>query len=186
MNKRAKKSLADPSCLKPIDDDERKTIKVIIETPKGSRNKYAYNEKEHIFALKKVLPAGMAFPYDFGFVPSTLAADGDPVDVLMLMDEPAFCGCVVECRLIGVIEGEQQNGNKAQRNDRLVAAEKGNHAWTNVKHIDDMGKKFVKELEEFFVDFHKLKGHKYRILDVKGPKQALKSIHLGLKAAKRK
>jgi inorganic pyrophosphatase len=186
MNKRAKKFLADPSRLKPMDADDQETIKVIIETPKGSRNKYAYDQEERIFVLKKALPAGMAFPYDFGFVPSTLAEDGDPVDVLMLMDEPAFCGCAVECRLIGVIEGEQQDGNKAQRNDRLVAVEKGNHAWANVKHIDDMGKKFVKELEDFFVNFHKLKGHKYRILDVKGPRQALKSIQQGLKVAKRK
>jgi inorganic pyrophosphatase len=169
-----------------MDADDQETIKVIIETPKGSRNKYAYDQEERIFVLKKVLPAGMAFPYDFGFVPSTLAEDGDPVDVLMLMDEPAFCGCAVECRLIGVIEGEQQDGNKAQRNDRLVAVENGNHAWANVKHIDDMGKKFVKELEDFFVNFHKLKGRKYRILDVKGPRQALKSIRQGLKVAKRK
>jgi hypothetical protein len=70
MNNRAKKSLADPSHLKPMDADDQETIKVIIETPKGSRNKYAYDEEERIFVLKKVLPAGMAFPYDFGFVPS--------------------------------------------------------------------------------------------------------------------
>ena len=65
---------------------------MIIETPKGSRNKYAYDPQERIFELRKVLPAGMAFPY-FGFVPSTTAGDGDPLDVLVLMDEPAFPGC---------------------------------------------------------------------------------------------
>jgi len=64
------------------------SLQVVIETPKGSRNKYAFDEKQKIFALKKVLPAGMAFPYDFGFIPSTIAEDGDPVDVLALMDEP--------------------------------------------------------------------------------------------------
>jgi len=81
--------LADPSRLEPIvDDDDDEIIKVVIETPKGSRNKYAFDPEERTFTLKKVLPAGMTFPYDFGFVPSTLAEDGDPVDVLVLMDEP--------------------------------------------------------------------------------------------------
>jgi inorganic pyrophosphatase len=79
----------------------------LVETPKGSRNKYAFDPDQRIFELKKVLPAGMAFPYDFGFVPSTVAEDGDPVDVLVLMDEPAFPGCLLRCRLIGIIEGEQ-------------------------------------------------------------------------------
>jgi inorganic pyrophosphatase len=73
--------LADPSRLKPIDKDDKELVRVIIETPKGSRNKYAFDQDEKAFALKKVLPAGMAFPYDFGFVPSTVADDGDPVDV---------------------------------------------------------------------------------------------------------
>jgi inorganic pyrophosphatase len=82
-------------------------LRVVIETPKGSRNNFALDPKEHIFELKKVLPAGMMFPYDFGFVPSTKADDGDPLDVLALMDEPAFAGCVLSCRPIGVIEGEQ-------------------------------------------------------------------------------
>jgi inorganic pyrophosphatase len=88
------KSLADPTKLKPIDKKDG-FLQVIIETPAGSRNKFAFDPDQGIFALKKVLPAGMAFPYDFGFLPKTLAPDGDPIDVLLLMDEPAFPGCVV-------------------------------------------------------------------------------------------
>src|SRR5437588_10077329 len=106
-------SLRDPSTLKSSDD--KKTVRVVVETPKGSRNKYAFDLEQKVFALRKVLPAGMAFPYDFGFVPSTRAEDGDPVDVLVLMDEPAFEGCVVACRPIGVIEGEQKEGEKTTR-----------------------------------------------------------------------
>ena len=83
-------------------------LRVMIETPKGRRNKFAFNPNEHIFELQKVLPSGMAFPYDFGFVPSTKADDGDPIDVMVLMDEPAFPGCALTCRPIGVIEGEQE------------------------------------------------------------------------------
>jgi inorganic pyrophosphatase len=84
-----------------------KLLQVVIETPKGSRNKYSFDPEQHIFVLKAALPAGMSFPYDFGFVPQTLAQDGDPLDVLVLMDEPAFPGCALLVRLIGVIEGEQ-------------------------------------------------------------------------------
>ena len=96
-------SLTDPSRLSPLDPNGDGTIQVVIETPKGSRNKYAFDADLKIFQLKKVLPAGMAFPYDFGFIPSNLADDGDPVDVLVLMDEPAFPGCLLKCRVIGVI-----------------------------------------------------------------------------------
>src|SRR5487761_874070 len=126
MGKNGKRNgLADPSHLEPLDEDER-TIQVVIETPKGSRNKYAFNTEDRVFELKKVLPAGMTFPYDFGFVPSTKADDGDPVDVLVLMDEPAFPGCLLKCRLIGVIEGEQGKKKESERNDRIVAIEQDN------------------------------------------------------------
>lgn len=176
--------MADPSRLKPLDDKDEEIIKVVIETPKGSRNKYAFDPDEKAFTLKKVLPAGMAFPYDFGFVPSTLAEDGDPLDVLVLMDEPAFPGCVVKCRVIGVIEGEQGNGKKTERNDRIVAVEIANHQWEHVDHIDSLGKQFVKELEEFFVNYHELTGKQYRILDVKGPRGARKCVDGTMKAVK--
>jgi inorganic pyrophosphatase len=180
-------SLGDPSRLKPIvNDDDDEIIKVVIETPKGSRNKFAFDPKERTFTLKKVLPAGMTFPYDFGFVPSTKAEDGDPTDVLVLMDEPAFPGCVLECRLIGVIEGEQGTGKKAERNDRVIAVEVENHSWADIKHVDDLGKKFLKELEEFFVNYHQLTGKEYRVLDVKGPGAARRCVKAGMKAGKKK
>jgi inorganic pyrophosphatase len=108
-NGRPTGALADPSQLRSLDQDDRDIIQVVIETPKGSRNKYAFDPAQKVFELKKVLPAGMAFPYDFGFIPRTTAEDGDPVDVLVLMDEPAFPGCVLKCRLIGIIQGEQSN-----------------------------------------------------------------------------
>src|SRR5947208_2777276 len=171
-----KNGLADPSRLKPIDEDDKELLRVVIETPKGSRNKFAFDHQQHIFELKKVLPAGMTFPYDFGFVPSTRAEDGDPVDVLVLMDEPAFAGCVLTCRPIGVIEGEQQDGKKTTRNDRIVAVEKNNHSYAAIEHIKELGKPFVRQLEEFFVNYHELTGKKYKILDVRGPREARRRI----------
>src|SRR5436190_6480459 len=108
--------LTDPTTLSSA-GSEAGTVKVIIETPKGSRNKYAFNRELGVFELKRVLPAGMTFPYDFGFVPSTVAGDGDPVDVLVLMDQPAFPGCLMECRLLGVIHGEKRSGKQREEND---------------------------------------------------------------------
>jgi inorganic pyrophosphatase len=157
-----KAALADPMRLDPFDSADKQMLRVVIETPKGSRNKFAFNADDHIFELKKVLPAGMAFPYDFGFVPSTEADDGDPVDALVLMDEPAFPGCVLKCRPIGVIQGEQGD------------------SWADVKTIDDLGKQFVRELEEFFVDYHRLSGEQYRVLGLKGRAQARKLVKSGM------
>lgn len=176
-----KRALADPARLKPHDADDKELLQVIIETPKGSRNKYSFDPDQEIFALKKVLPAGMAFPYDFGFIPSTLGDDGDPLDVLVLMDEPAFPGCLLKCRIIGVIEGEQGEKGEKVRNDRIVAIEHANHSWADVKVVDDLGKKFLKELEEFFVNYHELNGEKYKLLGVKGPGEARKLIKAGSK-----
>jgi len=178
--------LADPSRLSPIDADDKQTIQVIIETPKGSRNKFAFDPEQKIFQLMKVLPAGMAFPYDFGFIPSTLAEDGDPTDVLVLMDEPAFPGCLLKCRVVGVIKGEQGKKKKKERNDRIVAVEQENHSYAHVKHVDDLGKKFDRELEEFFVNYHKMLGKTYSIIGVKGPGEAWRRIKDGMRANVRK
>src|ERR1700723_148386 len=120
--------LANPLNLSSLDAKDKEIIQVVIETPKGSRNKYAFDPEQKIFQLMKVLPAGMAFPYDFGFIPSTLAEDGDPTDVLVLMDEPAFSGCLLKCRVVGVIEGVQGKKKKEERNDRIVAVEQENHS----------------------------------------------------------
>ena len=82
----------DLSRISTFDPEDDRLVNVVIETPRGSRNKFAYDEKLGVIRLKKVLPAGMDFPYDFGFVPSTKGDDGDPLDALLLMDEPAHPG----------------------------------------------------------------------------------------------
>ena len=176
-----KNGLADPNRLKPFDEEDKQLLRVVIETPKGSRNKFAFNTKERVFELKKALPSGMEFPYDFGFAPSTLADDGDPVDVLVLMDEPAFPGCVVKCRPRGVIEGEQGTGKNKERNDRIIAIQKDAHSWAEVKKLEDLGKEFCRELEEFFVNYHKLSGEQFRVLGMKGPDVARKLVKAGLR-----
>jgi inorganic pyrophosphatase len=178
MKSRTKSSpgLADPIHLKAVDPEDTDLTVVIIETPKGSRNKYAFDPDERVFALKAVLPAGMAFPYDFGFVPSTRGGDGDPLDVLVLMDEPAFPGCKLSCRLVGVIEGEQIDKKERNRNDRVVAVENENHSYAHVRRMADLGKRFEHELEEFFVNYHRLSGKEFKILGIKGRSAARRCV----------
>ncbi len=178
--------LASPLTLPSFDPDDADLLVVVIETPKGCRNKYAYDPDERIFSMTKVLPAGMEFPYDFGFVPSTRAEDGDPLDALVLMDEPAFPGCRLTCRLVGIIEGEQRDKKESERNDRLVCVESGTHSYSHIRHVDDLGKSFEKELENFFVNYHELGGKTFRVLGIKGPAQALRQVKACRKAARRR
>jgi inorganic pyrophosphatase len=206
MSKKSKRnptSLADPYQLKPFADD---LVQVIIETPKGCRNKYAYDHEQGIFALRKVLPEGMVFPHDFGFLPQTLADDGDPIDVLLLMDVPAFSGCLIPARLIGVMEGEQiedlqggkagdkKNGSKKAgkkgsvkktRNDRLVAIAQATHTFANIQKLADLPEQFRKELEAFFVNYHGLEGKKFNLLGYKGADIAMDLVKKAQKAAAR-
>src|SRR3954454_15900549 len=97
---------------------EGETCNVIIETPKGSRNKFNYDPELGLFRLGGVLPLGAVFPFDFGFVPSTLGGDGYPLDVLVLMHEPALTGRLVTVRLSGAIEADQTEDGETTRNDR--------------------------------------------------------------------
>jgi len=180
--KPASNSLADPTTLKPIDKNDG-TLQVIIETPRGSHNKYSFDPDQEIFSLKKVLPAGMVFPYDFGFVPRTIADDNDPIDVLVLMDEPAFPGCLLRARLIGVIRGDQIDGKKRIRNDRLVAIAEATHMYADIKKLDDLPRHFVKELEDFFVNYHKLEGKQYKLRGCGDAAEALRLIKQAKKAA---
>jgi inorganic pyrophosphatase len=102
-----------------------------------------------------------------------------------LMDEPAFPGCLLKCRIIGIIEGEQGSKKDKERNDRIVAVEQDNHSFADIQHIKDLGKAFLEELEEFFVNYHALSGEKYRILGAKGPGEARKRLKSGIGAFKK-
>lgn len=95
---------------------EKRECKAIIETPAGRRNKFKYEPDSGLFSLSKLLPQGFSFPFDFGFIPSTQAEDGDALDVMVLMDESAHVGCLVTVRLVGVIEAVQaENGKKSKK-----------------------------------------------------------------------
>ncbi len=152
-------------------------VNVIIETPKGSRNKFKYDDQFRQFRLDKVLPAGASFPYDFGFVPGTRAEDGDPLDVMLLMDEPAFAGCLVPSRLIGVIEANQMEENgKTMRNDRLIGVAEDAHHYRGICTIEDVDQTLLKELGHFFESYHAMQKTRFKMLGIGSVQQAWKRL----------
>ena len=98
-----------------------KTITAIVETPRGSAQKYDYDPKNKWFELSKIMPAGMVFPFDFGFIPNTKGEDGDPLDIIIISELKSFPGCVMKCRIIGAITAEQTEKGETVRNDRFLA-----------------------------------------------------------------
>ena len=151
-------------------------IVVTIETPKGSRNKIKYDPSSRQFKLSKVMPEGMMFPYDFGFVPVTKAEDGDPLDVLVLTDESLFPGCLVECSLIGVLKAEQKEKRHTNRNDRLIAVANQSLLYSETKTLKDLNPRVLQQVQEFFVNYQNVRGIEVRILGHAGPQEALQII----------
>jgi inorganic pyrophosphatase len=148
----------------PPFDPESGDLHVVIDTPKGSRNKFAWDEERELFELSGVLPAGAVFPYDFGFIPGTRGEDGDALDVLVLMDEPAFSGCLVASRLLGVIEAEQTEDGKTERNDRLIAVAATSRTHGHLQTLQDLNSKIVDEIAHFFVSYNAAKEKKFQPL----------------------
>jgi len=179
MGKKAK--LSPVGRLKP--QIQKTSLRVVIETPKGSRNKFDFDPKLQLFTLSAVLPVGESFPFDFGFIPGTLGEDGDPLDVMILMDEPAFPGCVIEARLIGVIEAKQTDDGKTLRNDRLIAVSKESHLHRAVHSIKEIDARLLDEIEEFFISYNTMKGEKFKPLGRFGPARASALVRRGRKAA---
>ncbi len=148
-------------------------VVAVVETPRASRNKFIYDPDIGAFRLKRVLPLGSTFPYDFGFIPSTRAADGDPLDVLLLVDEPAPVGCVLQVRLLGVIEADQRElDGRWVRNDRLIAAGIDAHLHADIRSIRQCPKRMLDEIEAFFEHYNRLGGKEFKPLRRRGPRRA--------------
>ena len=124
------------------------------------------------------------FPFDFGFIPSTLGDDGDPLDILVLMDASAHVGCLIEVRLVGVISAEQIEDGNTETNDRLLGVAIHSYDHEDIKTIDDVSKTLLSQLEEFFVSYNKQRGKKFSITGTGGPKKAIKFLKDGIKKQK--
>ncbi len=125
--------------------DDR-TIEVIVEIPKGSRNKYEYDHERDVIRLDRRLFSATFYPADYGFVPDTLAEDGDPLDVLVLLDEPTFPGCLVECRPVGVFWMTDEKGPDA----KIISVACGDPMWESVRDLEGLPPLLTREIAHFF------------------------------------
>ncbi|HEX2865483.1 MAG TPA: inorganic diphosphatase [Ignavibacteriales bacterium] len=163
-------------------DEKAGNMNVIIETPRGSRNKYKYTPEMDLFMLDSSLQAGASFPFDFGFIPSTTGEDGDPLDILVLMDQSVYTGCLVPVRLIGVIEAKQsEKKGKFERNDRLIGVFTKSHGYNDIKNLQQLNKSVLGEIQYFFETYNRYKGREFKPLGQFGPQRALKLVKQGIK-----
>jgi inorganic pyrophosphatase len=177
----------------PVRDRETGDVTVVVETPKASRNKYKYDPECRALRLGAVLGEGLAFPYDFGFFPSTLGDDGDPLDVLLFLDHGVPPGTVATARLIGVLEvrqraqgGRNRGERKWKRNDRFFAVATHAHSHQHLETLDDLRPHLLDEVESFFVHYAGLNGKQLEVLARKGPRRAAKLLKAGTRAFERK
>ncbi len=151
-------------------------VNVVVETPRGSRNKYKYDTELGLFRLNRVLFAGATFPFDFGYIPATRAGDGDPLDVLVLMDAPAFTGCLIYARPIGVLRATK-NGKE---NHRLVAVSTDDKTWATHRDLSDLPRKLLKEVEQFFSWILDVEATRHQLLGWRGVGEAERIIQRGI------
>ena len=166
--------------LPPITQDG--DVNVVIETPRGSRAKFAWDPKLETFALSKSLLTGLSYPHDWGFVPSTKADDGDPLDIMVIHDAATFPGLIVTCRVIGILQIEQKSKKKVERNDRLFAVPRRSHYERALKDVSELSKPIREELEKFFIATDELEDKELNIIGWKRPKVALQAIKQAAKS----
>ena len=152
--------------LPPFTEDG--DVHVVVETPRGSRAKFAYDPKLQSFILSKSLLTGLTYPHDWGFVPSTKADDGDPLDIMVIHDAATFPGIVLTCRVIGILQIEQKSKGKAERNDRLFAVPRRSHSEQGLRDVRDLSKAIQQELEKFFIATDELEDKTLEIIGWKG------------------
>jgi inorganic pyrophosphatase len=170
----------------PPFDKESGALNIIVETPKHGRIKYKYSEKYGIFQFDKTLPYGFSFPFEFGFVPSTIGGDGDPLDVLVLSDEATFPGCLVLGQVLGVLQAEQREGKQVNRNDRLVAIPLSVKKQEPVIPIKALDKALISDITKFFVSYNEVQGKKFKPLGFASRQRALDLVEEAHKRARKK
>ena len=176
-----------PNLAKLSHDLDRETgvCLAVIETPKGRRGKLDYDRKRRAFRLKSLLPAGMSFPLDCGFIPSTLCDDGDPLDVMVLSEEPLCVGGLLDVRLIGIIEAEEDENGRAERNDRVLAVAVVSPLYEAIRRPEDLPKDFTGNLTDFWIQKDRLEGKEFKPLGVQGPAEAIARVQAASRAAKK-
>ncbi|HLW25295.1 MAG TPA: inorganic diphosphatase [Steroidobacteraceae bacterium] len=159
----------------------RGLVHVIIDTPRGSSQKYKYDPELRGFKLSRMLPLGMHFPFDFGSIPGTRAADGDALDVILISEHASFVGCLFKARLIGVLEAEQREGGRRLRNDRLLAVPTSPVNAPLWRHVRELPRRMLDELEQFFVSYNRVHGREFEPLGRGSPAAAERLLNAAAK-----
>lgn len=140
--------------------DESLNLEAFIEIPRGSRNKYEYDEATRTFRLDRVLYSSVHYPTDYGFIPETLAPDGDHLDVLVLVQEPTFPGCMIDVRVLGGLDMHDEKGSDF----KVLAVPIGDPRYAHVESLDDLGDHWLREIETFFATYKLLEPKQTEVL----------------------
>jgi inorganic pyrophosphatase len=155
-------------------------IDIIVETPKGSNEKYNFDPEKQCFRFKKALPLGMVFPYDFGFIPNTLGDDGDPLDAMLISEFRFFPGCMVSCRLVGALLAEQTE-KKTIRNDRFFFIPELSVQYKHIVSISTLPREELSQLKQFFINYNAIEGKTFRPLQMINAGKAFQLLQKQLK-----
>jgi len=151
-------------------------VHVIVDTPKGSGNKYKRDDQSGLFKLSRMLPDGLHFPCDFGSIPGTLADDGDALDVILLSSAASFVGCLMTAKLIGVVGATQKEGRRRIRNDRLVAVPVTSVNPAAFEDIAEVPAGRLDDIESFFVSYNSAQGREFRVVGRRGAETAARTL----------
>ena len=161
-------------------------VHVVVETPRGARAKLTFDAELKTFVLSKSLRVGLSYPYDWGFIPSTRAEDGDPLDAMVIHDAATTPGLVLRCKLIGVLQTLQKTKHDRIRNDRVIAVPENSHRERELHGVQDLPPELKEELEKFFVATDELEAKTLKFLGWKGSAQAKKLVRRCEKVFKKK
>ncbi len=143
----------------PVGDKSPEVVNAVIEIPGDGVNKYEYDKKLHVFRLDRNLHSPVHYPGDYGFIPSTLSEDGDPLDVLVLVDEPTFVGCLTQVRPIGVLEMLDQG----TLDEKVLAVNVGNPRFTEITDYRQIYAHILREITHFFSIYKDLEGKRVEV-----------------------
>lgn len=163
-----------------MENKKLKIVTAVVESPKGCGYKYDFEPEINRFKLKKIMPAGLVFPFDFGFIPGTKGEDGDPLDIIVISELASFPGCAIDCRIIGAILAEQsERDGKSMRNDRFLAIAEVSQQFIEIGEAGDLPGGILEQIENFFKNYNRQAGKKFKVLEVLDATKAAKLIKKG-------
>ncbi|MCB0330079.1 MAG: inorganic diphosphatase [Bdellovibrionales bacterium] len=147
-------------------------VPVLVEIPKGSRNKYEFDKEANVIKFDRMLFSSVQYPTDYGFIPDTLASDGDPLDALVLVWEPTFPGCLIETKPLGVFKMRDEKGD----DEKILTVPVSDPLWNHLNTLKDAPPHLVKEIEHFFSIYKQLEGKEVEVIGWEDRDEAIKVI----------